>query len=154
LASNLARHGSAPNPGNPAWLGRDTGQQTIRVLHEPGQTALPYCLDPHRGRLYEAVFRPGTPDAVIIAAIEAALSPSPPQAGRGQSRQATGHRRRYPLCGEDIPVLDITVPPAATPRMIAAEFARFLGIPTLATRSGLTSKHGQKRPSGGDQNGV
>jgi hypothetical protein len=39
------------------------------------------------------------------------------------------HRRRYPLRGEDIPVLYITVPPAATPRMIAAEFARFLGIP-------------------------
>jgi hypothetical protein len=39
------------------------------------------------------------------------------------------HRRRYPGCGEDIPVVYITVPPAATPRMIAAEFARFLGIP-------------------------
>jgi hypothetical protein len=39
------------------------------------------------------------------------------------------HRRRYPGCGEDIPVIYITVPPAATPRMIAAEFARFLGIP-------------------------
>jgi hypothetical protein len=39
------------------------------------------------------------------------------------------HRRRYPRCGEDIPVVYITAPPAATPRMIAAEFARFLGIP-------------------------
>ena len=39
------------------------------------------------------------------------------------------HRRRYPGYGDDIPVLYITVPPAATPRMIAAEFARFLGIP-------------------------
>ena len=39
------------------------------------------------------------------------------------------HQRRYPGCGEDIPVVYITVPPAATPRMIAAEFARFLGIP-------------------------
>lgn len=39
------------------------------------------------------------------------------------------HRRRHPGCGEDIPVLYITVPPAATPRMIATEFARFLGIP-------------------------
>jgi hypothetical protein len=38
-------------------------------------------------------------------------------------------RRRYPGCGDDIPVVYITVPPAATPRMIAAEFARFLGIP-------------------------
>lgn len=39
------------------------------------------------------------------------------------------HRWRYPGCGGDIPVVYITVAPAATPRMIAAEFARFLGIP-------------------------
>jgi hypothetical protein len=39
------------------------------------------------------------------------------------------HRRRRPGCGDDIPVVYITVPPAATPRMIATEFARFLGIP-------------------------
>ncbi|TVZ02010.1 ATP-binding protein [Trebonia kvetii] len=39
------------------------------------------------------------------------------------------HRRRYPGCADHIPVIYITVPPAATPRMIAAEFARFLGIP-------------------------
>jgi AAA domain len=39
------------------------------------------------------------------------------------------HRRRYPGCGDHVPVIYITAPPAATPRMIAAEFARFLGIP-------------------------
>ena len=39
------------------------------------------------------------------------------------------HRRRNPRSGGDIPVVYITVPPAATPRMIATEFARFLGIP-------------------------
>jgi Bacterial TniB protein len=39
------------------------------------------------------------------------------------------HRRRNPRSGDDIPVVYITVPPAATPKMIAAEFARFLGIP-------------------------
>jgi hypothetical protein len=47
------------------------------------------------------------------------------------------HRRRYPRCGDDIPVVYITVPPAATPRMIAAEFARFLGIP-LTQRANIT----------------
>jgi hypothetical protein len=47
------------------------------------------------------------------------------------------HRRRYPGCGEDIPVVYITVPPAATPRMIAAEFARFLGIP-LTRQANIT----------------
>ena len=39
------------------------------------------------------------------------------------------HRRRNPRSSDDIPVVYITVPPAATPRMIATEFARFLGIP-------------------------
>jgi hypothetical protein len=39
------------------------------------------------------------------------------------------HRKRYPRCGGDIPVVYITAPPAATAKMIAAEFARFLGLP-------------------------
>ena len=39
------------------------------------------------------------------------------------------HRRRHPRSRDDIPAVYITVPPAATPKMIAAEFARFLGIP-------------------------
>jgi hypothetical protein len=44
LDQYLARHRSAPNPGNSAWLDRNTGQQIIRVLHAPGETTLPYCL--------------------------------------------------------------------------------------------------------------
>ena len=47
------------------------------------------------------------------------------------------HRRRHPRSGSDIPVVYITVPPAATPKMIAAEFARFLGLP-LSRRSNIT----------------
>jgi hypothetical protein len=47
------------------------------------------------------------------------------------------HRRRNPRSGGDIPVLYITVPPAATPKMIAAEFARFLGIP-VTRRANIT----------------
>ncbi|MFI0772271.1 TniB family NTP-binding protein [Streptomyces sp. NPDC021218] len=46
-------------------------------------------------------------------------------------------RRRHPGQDERIPVVYITVPPAATPRMIAAEFARFLGLPVLR-RSNIT----------------
>ncbi|WP_406430453.1 TniB family NTP-binding protein [Streptomyces sp. NBC_00631] len=38
-------------------------------------------------------------------------------------------RARHPHRSERIPVLYITVPPAATARMIAAEFGRFLGLP-------------------------
>ena len=39
------------------------------------------------------------------------------------------HRHRHPGSPSDIPVVYITVPPAATARMIAVEFARFLGLP-------------------------
>lgn len=43
----------------------------------------------------------------------------------------------HPGAGERIPVLYVTVPPAATPRMLAAEFARFLGLPVTA-RANIT----------------
>ncbi|MFF1650897.1 ATP-binding protein [Streptomyces sp. NPDC058240] len=46
-------------------------------------------------------------------------------------------RRRHPGQDERIPVIYITVPPAATPRMIAAGFARFLGLP-VPRRSNVT----------------
>jgi len=46
-------------------------------------------------------------------------------------------RRRYPRPGGGIPVVYITVPPAATPKMIAVEFARFLGLP-ISRRSNIT----------------
>ncbi|WNV83032.1 AAA family ATPase [Umezawaea sp. Da 62-37] len=41
------------------------------------------------------------------------------------------HRQRHPHSTADIPVIYITVPPAATAKMIAIEFARFLGLPTI-----------------------
>ena len=47
------------------------------------------------------------------------------------------HRRRHPRSGDDIPAVYITVPPAATPKMIAAEFARFLGLP-VTRRANIT----------------
>ena len=37
----------------------------------------------------------------------------------------------------EIPVVYITVPPAATPKMIAIEFARFLGLP-VTRRANIT----------------
>lgn len=46
-------------------------------------------------------------------------------------------RARHPHVDDRIPVLYITVPPAATARMVAAEFARFLGLPVRA-RSNMT----------------
>lgn len=47
------------------------------------------------------------------------------------------HRRRYPRSTGDIPVIYITVPPAATPKMIAMEFARFFDLP-LSRRGNIT----------------
>lgn len=44
---------------------------------------------------------------------------------------------RHPGRADRIPVLYVTVPPAATPRMVAAEFARFLGLP-LTSRANIT----------------
>jgi hypothetical protein len=41
------------------------------------------------------------------------------------------HRQRHPRSPHDIPVVYITTPPAATPRMMAVELARFLGLPVM-----------------------
>jgi hypothetical protein len=46
-------------------------------------------------------------------------------------------RRRNPASRGDIPVIYITVPPAATAKMIAVEFARFLGLP-VSGRANIT----------------
>ena len=47
------------------------------------------------------------------------------------------HRRRHPRARDDIPVIYITVPPAATGKMIAMELARFLGLP-VSRRANIT----------------
>jgi Bacterial TniB protein len=46
-------------------------------------------------------------------------------------------QRRLPADVNRLPVVYVTVPPAATPRMLAVEFARFLGLP-VTTRSNIT----------------
>lgn len=46
-------------------------------------------------------------------------------------------RMRRPSDATRLPVVYVTVPPAATPRMLAVEFARFLGLP-ITTRANLT----------------
>ena len=53
----------------------------------------------------------------------------------GKTHEATD-RARHPG-QERIPVIYVTVPPAAAPRMLAMEFARFLGLPVLA-RANMT----------------
>ncbi|MFG2042208.1 TniB family NTP-binding protein [Dactylosporangium sp. NPDC048998] len=53
----------------------------------------------------------------------------------GKTHEATD-RLRYPGLAR-IPVVYVTVPPAATPRMLAVEFARFLGLP-MTYRANMT----------------
>jgi hypothetical protein len=84
----LARRGFRPHPGNSTWLDHDAGQHIIRVVCEPEEQTELICLTPRIVCLYKAAFSPGTPDAVIIAAVDAALSP--PQAGRGRTGRGTG----------------------------------------------------------------
>ena len=47
------------------------------------------------------------------------------------------HRHRHPHSRDDIPVIYITVPPAATGKMISMELARFLGLP-VSRRADIT----------------
>ena len=56
------------------------------------------------------------------------------QLGRAHELAA---RKRQPQDRHRLPVVYITVPPAATPRMVAVEFARFFGLPAPA-RANLT----------------
>src|SRR5437879_7804459 len=53
----------------------------------------------------------------------------------GKTHEATD-RARHPG-RERIPVIYVTVPPAATPRMLAMEFDRFIGLPVPA-RANMT----------------
>ncbi|MGW3661438.1 TniB family NTP-binding protein [Streptomyces sp. NPDC005151] len=46
-------------------------------------------------------------------------------------------RKRHPRDRNRVPVVYVTVPPAATPKMLAMEFARFFGL-TLPTRVNVT----------------
>jgi hypothetical protein len=56
----------------------------------------------------------------------------------GKRHEITDQRRHpHAQPGSRIPVAYVTVPPAATPRMLAAEFARFLGLP-LTPRANIT----------------
>ena len=54
----------------------------------------------------------------------------------GKTAEVT-HRQRNPGYRDDIPVIYITVPPAATGKMIATEIARFLGLP-VPRRANIT----------------
>jgi len=99
----LARHGFRPHASHSTWLDRDDGQHVIRVVREPEEQTQLICLTPRSGCMYQAAFSLGTPDAVIIAAVEAALPPA--RGGRPAPDQAghrpTAHARRKAVTGDD-----------------------------------------------------
>ncbi len=64
--------------------------------------------------------------AVISGASGTGKTTALSQLGRAHDLAA---RKRHPPDPHRLPVVYITVPPAATPRMIAVEFARFFGLP-------------------------
>jgi Bacterial TniB protein len=68
--------------------------------------------------------------AVISGASGTGKTTALSQLGRAHELAA---RKRHPQDRHRLPVVYITVPPAATPRMVAVEFARFFGLPV--TRS-------------------
>jgi hypothetical protein len=76
------------------WLDHGTGDGIIRVVREPGEPTVLICLAPSGACLYQAAFSMGTPDAVIIAAAEAALRPPQPQPGRRRPRRPRSGRAR------------------------------------------------------------
>src|SRR4051812_22261818 len=65
------------------------------------------------------------------------LGLSRPMAGDPRAHPRTAHPPPLPGRPVSVAVLYVTVPPAATPRMPVAEFARFLGLPVPA-RANIT----------------
>jgi len=65
--------------------------------------------------------------AIISGASGTGKTTALSQLGRAYELAA---RKRHPQDRHRLPVVYITVPPAATPRMVAVEFARFFGLPT------------------------
>jgi hypothetical protein len=57
----------------------------------------------------------------------------------GKHHEIRSRRQRGTVAGPYLPVVYVTVPPAATPKMVAGEFARFLGLPIPATYSQVSS---------------
>jgi|HubBroStandDraft_1064217.scaffolds.fasta_scaffold714687_2 hypothetical protein len=93
LGRYLAPHGFAPSPADLAWLDLHTGHQVIRICAPVDETAFVYFLDPRQGCLYEARFSPGTPDAVITAAIGVARHPPRPGPARPRACSAREGKR-------------------------------------------------------------
>ena len=95
LAEYLAAHGFASTPEHPTWHDHHAQTATIRVVCEPGEETQLISLSPAIGCRYKVMFYTGTPDAVVIAAVQAALR-LPPDAGLQPPRAAPGRGTAVP----------------------------------------------------------
>ena len=86
LLEYLIEHDFVPQAEG-TWFDHDTEDGIIRVVHQPGEETQLISLSPAVGCRYKAMFYVGTPDAVIIAAVRAALR-LPPDAGTQPPRAA------------------------------------------------------------------
>jgi hypothetical protein len=94
LAGYLARNGFTPAPGHPTWYDHHTPAGIIRVVPDEEAETYLIALTPDIACRYQAMFHHGTPDAVIIAAVKAALRLEPDAPGR--AAQATPHAGPLP----------------------------------------------------------
>ena len=92
LAGYLAKNGFTPAPGHPTWHDLPDHRRRHQGRLRRGNRDLPDRPDPDVACRYQAMFHVGMPDAVIIAAVKAALRleptprpawPRPPRARDG-----------------------------------------------------------------------
>jgi hypothetical protein len=101
LLEYLIEHDFAP-VAEDTWFDRDTGDGIIRVVYQPGEETQLIALTPAIGCRFKVMFYVGVPDAVIIAAVRAALrlppdaATQPPRAAPGAGRATRDTSRRVP----------------------------------------------------------
>lgn len=93
LLEYLIEHDFAP-VAEGTWFDHHTRDGIIRVVHQPGEEAQLIGLTPAIACRFKVMFHAGTPDAVIIAAVRAALR-LPPDTGAQSPRGAQGAGRRH-----------------------------------------------------------
>ena len=92
LTDYLAENGFTPAPGHPTWHDHPTPGGIIRVVCDEETETYLIALTPNIVCRCQAMFHVGMPDAVIIAAVKAALRLEP-DAQPGQPRPAPGAGR-------------------------------------------------------------
>ena len=105
LLEYLIEHDFVP-AAEGTWFDYDTGDGIIRVVYQPGEETQLISLTSAIGCRFKVMFYVGTPDAVIIVAVRAALrlpadaGTQPPRPAPGVGRAARETSRRVPAGGK------------------------------------------------------